>query len=428
MDRRPGEPLRSVLLLLSLLAPGGVPAWAQAGTSEVEGVVEDVAGNPLPGAKITFQSTTAPDVVYTVEAGKKGRYFIPNLLYYEPGEWRVSVEAEGYEPHKIRVESRKADRTLIAEFESRMRSGQPFEVRIAAFGKARIDFVLARPQPEAAPPAAAERAEQGEAAPVPSARADPMVQAVRRAEAGDFEGALPFLEQAVSAAPEDLGRHELYATVLYNLKRFADAERELRWILERDPGRAGMEMLLADVAAAQGRHAEAEERLRAVAERSPDDPEVWVRLAWLADQAGRTDQAIAAHEKVVSLDPLRVESWMSLGDLYAATGALDKSEQAYQKVVALDPENAYKTFFNLGVLIEGKPHPSPADEARAIKAFRRAVEIKPDYAKAHLHLAYALLRTGDLAGARKAFERYLELEPQAPEAAEVRGFVENLPR
>ena len=80
------------------------------------------------------------------------------------------------------------------------------------------------------------------------------------------------------------------------------------------------------------------------------------------------------------------------------------------------------------MLIENKPKPTPAEERRALDAFRKAVEIKPDYARAHRLLAYALLRTGDLKGARQELERYLEIEPDAGDSGEVEALVSSLPK
>ena len=118
---------------------------------------------------------------------------------------------------------------------------------------------------------------------------------------------------------------------------------------------------------------------------------------------------------------------MSLGDLYNQVKNSSKSEEAYRKVTELDPQNAYKTFFNLGALIENRPDLSESDNRKAMEAFRKAIEVKPDYALAHRHLAYALLRAGDMAGAKKSFRKYLELAPKAPDAAEIRQTVESLP-
>ena len=159
----------------------------------------------------------------------------------------------------------------------------------------------------------------------------------------------------------------------------------------------------------------------------PSDPKRARRHAVSAAETGKTAEAIEAWTAVVAAKPDDSEAWMALGDLHARAGDAAKSEAAYKKVTELDPEHAYRTYFNLGALIENRENLTEADNRRAAEAFRKAIEIKPDYALAYRHLGYTLLRMGDLAEAKKAFVRYLELEPKAADAGEIRATVKSLP-
>ena len=96
-------------------------------------------------------------------------------------------------------------------------------------------------------------------------------------------------------------------------------------------------------------------------------------------------------------------------------------------VSELDPANAHKTFYNIGVLIEKNPDLSEADTRRAIEAYRKAVEAKPDYAPAHRSLGYALMRLGELPEAKKELARYVELDPSSKDAAEIKAVLASLP-
>ena len=113
---------------------------------------------------------------------------------------------------------------------------------------------------------------------------------------------------------------------------------------------------------------------------------------------------------------------MSLGDLYNEAGQPEKSAEAYAKVGELDPKNAYKTFFNLGALIENREDISEADNRKAIEAFRKAIEIKPDYAIAHKHLAFLPAAPGGHERGEAVLPALpLELDPRAADAGEIRG-------
>jgi len=410
------------------LALASAPALAATGISEVSGIVEDTAGNPVVGAAITLTNTTNSALEYVAKTNKKGRYFIPNLLYTEPGEWAVIIEAEGHIPTDIAVESRKSDRTLVGKYETKIRAGTPHLVLIKAFGKATIDFTMMTVEQQAEIERKREEEAMARALAEAAEQIDPMQLASKMVADGDLEGSLGEFERAIEANPDDPERRELLAKVLYNLERFDDALGVADGLEEIAPDYAGIHLLLADIHAKKGDFARAREELAAQAALSPQDLAVFRRMAWIAEQEGDTAGVIEANESIVALEPGNAEAWLALGSLYAENGQPDKSQQAFTRVAEIDPKNAYETFFNIGALIENKSDPTPAEERRALEAFQKSVEIKPDFAKGHLRLAYAQLRNGDLAGARRSFESYLELEPDAPDSGEVRSMVSALPQ
>ena len=115
-----------------------------------------------------------------------------------------------------------------------------------------------------------------------------------------------------------------------------------------------------------------------------------------------------------------------MADLYNRNKQPKKAEEALNKVVALDPGNAHRTFYNLGVVIENRDDATEADHRKAVEAFRKAIDLKPNYALAHRDLGFALLRLGDLAGARKEFQKYVDLEPRAKDAADIKATIKSL--
>ena len=110
---------------------------------------------------------------------------------------------------------------------------------------------------------------------------------------------------------------------------------------------------------------------------------------------------------------------LSLGGLHAELGAFDKSEQAYQRVIELNPADAAQVFYNLGALTMNKDDRTEADTRRAVEAFRKAVDLRPDYAQAYKQLAFALLGAGDQPGARGALVFYVEHAPKAADVAQM---------
>jgi regulator of sirC expression with transglutaminase-like and TPR domain len=62
----------------------------------------------------------------------------------------------------------------------------------------------------------------------------------------------------------------------------------------------------------------------------------------------------------------------------------------------------------------------------AVKEYRKAIEMNPKHPNAHRNLGVVLEELGDPAGAAKEFETYLQLAPNAPDAATIRSIVGRL--
>jgi Flp pilus assembly protein TadD len=412
---------RAIIFALVLGALPVVPALAL-DLEEAKGKVVDADGNPVVGAEIVLTNVMPPNRVYTQKTDKHGRYWMSNLLHQPfdksgKGKWKVTIQAEGYTTAKVSIESRTVDRTLIGDpFETKIRvGGQAVEVIIAGLGTATMDFALSKEAIQEAHAAAA-------------VSADPWDIARGKFQSGDYEGSVEPFEKAIEAAPEDPERRQLFAYALLRLDRMGDAEAQAMRAAQLAPDKAGANLILAEIYKAKGDNAKAWEALQKERALAPDNVHVLERVAALGAEMGKIDDSIVAAEAVTRLKPEDAEGWITLGGLYAQKHELGKSEQAFRKVVELDPDNAAQTFYNIGAVLANKPDPSEADNRKITEAFRRAVELKPDYAAAHRELAYALLRTGDAENARKELERYLELAPKAPDAAEIQSVVKSLPK
>jgi len=120
------------------------------------------------------------------------------------------------------------------------------------------------------------------------------------------------------------------------------------------------------------------------------------------------DKAFERLQKAVPM--LRGELNEQLGEVYFRLGyALpetqsDKVVLAYLLSLELGPDIA--AYNNLGIALgeQGKP-------AEAIEAFRKAIEIQPDYISAHDNLGVALQQQGKLAEAIEAFRKAIDIQP-----------------
>jgi serine/threonine protein kinase/Tfp pilus assembly protein PilF len=151
--------------------------------------------------------------------------------------------------------------------------------------------------------------------------------------------------------------------------------------------------------------------------RSVDAYESFARGMMNLRQATREsmDRAIAAFEEATHHDPEYAKAWAALGGAYGLKGAFlsmpemsHKAIELERRALAIDSElGDAHVFLGTGLLNLGQ-----VDEA--IAEIREGIRLEPDNAQAHQSLARALwMGKGDFPAAIPAFERAIELNPQA---------------
>jgi tetratricopeptide (TPR) repeat protein len=102
--------------------------------------------------------------------------------------------------------------------------------------------------------------------------------------------------------------------------------------------------------------------------------------------------------------------WNALGIAYGKKGEYDRAIEAFRKALELKPD-LYEAWNNLGVAYDAK-----GEYDRAIEAYCKALELKPDLHEAwyNLGVAYGMKREHDQA--IEALHKALELQPDDPQA------------
>jgi cytochrome c-type biogenesis protein CcmH/NrfG len=127
--------------------------------------------------------------------------------------------------------------------------------------------------------------------------------------------------------------------------------------------------------------------LKSVAEREPSNAKPRIDLGNLYFDAERYDDAISWYEAAVKLSPKDVNLSTDLGVCYYYTNQPDKALAQFDKSLALNPKHA-KTLLNLGI----------------VRAFGKQ----------------------DLAGATKAWEQVMALDPNSPEGQAAKRALDTL--
>jgi tetratricopeptide (TPR) repeat protein len=178
-----------------------------------------------------------------------------------------------------------------------------------------------------------------------------------------------------------------------------------------------------------------------------------------------TQQGVMHLQKAISIYPSYVEAQLMLGATYMDLQEWDKAEQVLKKALEINPKAA-NAMFALGELYLHQKKDEEAEkilvqglqiEDRSFQAHltlgrvywdmgakvkeeakwrpylehsyeqaKRALELNPNLAAAHLLKGNLMLRVGRAADAQKEFETYLQLEPNGPLADQTRAILEKI--
>jgi tetratricopeptide (TPR) repeat protein len=138
----------------------------------------------------------------------------------------------------------------------------------------------------------------------------------------------------------------------------------------------------------------AEREFRAAIALKADAVEAVYGLARVLKKTGRTAEAKSYYEKYDKLQQRSKEKDLvatlnARGIEFKRQGRLDEAVASYNKALALDPSSP-DVAYNLGLVLV-----SQGKTAEGIKAFRRAVGLRPSFVLAQTALATALEKLGD---------------------------------
>ena len=390
-------------------------------TTEVEGTVKDDQGNPVEKVTIVFQSATITTVKFDLKTNKRGEFYFPGLLYQgEPGSWKIFPVFEGYLVKHLKVESRDSMKQLQTSIDQNLgiRQSHP-EILAKPGGKVIIDFIIA---PESSFQQQVADSQQGSAA-AKAVELSTLDKARALCAEGKAGESIALYRQA-AAEEKSADIYLEMSRVLLEQSRVEEASAALKSALAVNPNISMLHFTLANILRKQGDYNGAIEEMKQELAVSPDAEKVNVAIGELYVEAGKDAEAEGVYKKILEKSPDNISAYMALGGIYNRMGDFARSEQAYRKVIDLNPKNADMIYYNVGVSIINKKDLTNADRTSAMDAFKKALELNPDHAGAHLQLGYILLGQGKFPEAKTHFKRYIELKPNSPEAGEVKSILQ----
>jgi tetratricopeptide (TPR) repeat protein len=238
---------------------------------------------------------------------------------------------------------------------------------------------------------------------------DVVRQATAAFNAGQPDEARRLCDKGLSRAPGDPMLHHLLAAVLFSQGEFPSARAHVETSLTKRPGNAAAHLLAARIARANKDFDAALSHLDLVIAIAPQR-EAFLEKARTLDQASlhQTSLRLPAREAwraILEVIPQHQEAAARLGRLAWEDGDFAISADLLERVVAGDAPAS--VWFDLGLVRQDL-----RDYQGAATAYRKAIEIRPDYAEAALNLGIVLQEAGDLERAMRAYVEAYRLRPQ----------------
>ncbi len=192
---------------------------------------------------------------------------------------------------------------------------------------------------------------------------------------------------------------------LFQAGRYAEVEtlgRELQRHHARFPR---LDYLLGSSALVQGRLQDALQPLRRAVEGDPKLAPAWFNLGYALEGLDRLDEALAAYRRAVAVSPQLAEAHNNLGNVLQKLKRHDEAVSAYDAALALRPETA-QYHMNRGDALRDMERLEDAEAA-----YQTAIRLKPNLVESYLNLAHVMHLQGRNEAAVEAFQRAIERRP-----------------
>ena len=345
------------------------------GVGRLSGIISDLEGNPIAGAKLTFvhvQQGFEREVV----ADAKGKFLISTLPY---GDLKLTISADGFASYR-------EDIKWVPEL-----NPWKHDYKLAPEGAAR----------------AAKQAVPVEGLTTELAKALDEANAAKLGE--DFAKAAAIYETARQTSGDHpillMGLAECYLRSNDSAKAVA----VLQQALKLDPPPTGAHFYLGAAYSAAGQNEQAVTEFKTETELTPDNDRAFYNLGAVQYQLGKKNEAIAALVKARELNPDNAEAGSLLSQLYVETGQVDKAKTVVAKGGG-DPT----ALLNMGIGLY-----NDHKDREALDAFKQLIAADPESAKGHKMLGLTYVRLGDLENAKVSLRKAVSLDGKDQDAKQM---------
>jgi len=373
------------VLVAILCAIFAVPAVSQSAT--VKGVCKDAQGNPIADAQVVWHNNDNGRT-FTLKTNKKGEYFSLGL---DPGKYLITLSKDGKELDSVKNYQIGSDETIL-DFD--LKKTQEQAVQDTAKKQGMTPEQVKQMQEQAA------NAEKYNANIKVINEKLSAATAATKSAPPDYDKAIALMDEAVAMAPnEDLVWFRKGAIYLDSAKAQTDVAEKTK------------------------RNTEAFNDLQKAVD---------LRKTAMANSAAGTPGKPPAPGG--PSDNTKMAAYYdNLGIAAGRIGKTDDAVNAYNQAATLDPANAAHYYLNLGILLTNANMKSdPTVTKQAVEAFDKSIAADPKNADAYYFKGSNLIGLAKMdsnskvvapPGTAEAFQKYLELQPNGPHAAEAKSML-----
>ncbi|MFM8269584.1 MAG: tetratricopeptide repeat protein [Pseudomonadota bacterium] len=219
---------------------------------------------------------------------------------------------------------------------------------------------------------------------------------------GEFEKALPFLEQARSADPKSPLVNSQLAETYLRINQPEKAEQFGKQAVELEPSNTDYRNTLAGIYASLKKYDEAKEQYKKISELDPTNAKAPLLIGILDAEGGKVLEGIETLSRVIEQNPENVMALFYRARMYIEQDNVEKAKADLDKALALKP-----SFVEAGSAL-GLIYEKLNDNEQAIKVYSR-IQGEGSYKK---RLAQLYLQNGQT---DKALQELLEYEKGEPD-------------
>ena len=135
----------------------------------------------------------------------------------------------------------------------------------------------------------------------------------------------------------------------------------------------------------------------------------------------KSPQEVQQLEALAKANPKNADAWTALGNAQMDAQRFAEAIISYQRALDINPKDV-NVRVDMGTCYRGVGQPE-----KAVEEYRKAMKYDPRHPMAHMNAGVVLaFDLGRRAEAIKEFEKYLELSPNAPNAADIRQEIQKL--